>query len=195
VEYCDRNTGLAYRDAWTNDKMYHQLVIQLLTVFVAFSHVADCGRKKDTAMNNLLTISVTCKANPECLYTSDEDLFIDIKIANRHETIVGFPLEFVKDRGPIVNVSDTRTKTEINLPTHPADGDLMERFTTIEPGESVYMAWVIKPDELEQFGGKYVDVSAEITIMATILADGKKHDFRGSDTIRIVSKDKPKDPS
>ena len=52
---------------------------------------------------------------------------------------------------------------------------------------------VMDPEELQQFGHKYVDVAAEVTIMADIVSEGKKSDFRGSHTIRIViSKDKPK---
>jgi len=87
---------------------------------------------------------------------------------------------------------DIRTRASTNLPTHPADGDLLEKFTTIQPGASVSMPWVIKPSELEQFAGDYVDVSAEITIMADILVGEKKENFIGSDTIRIIGKNKPR---
>lgn len=143
-------------------------------------------------MNEMLAITVSCKDNPECLFEG-KDVFINITITNQHSERVGFPLEFVKQRGPIIRLIDTETGVDTNLPTHPADSDLLEEFTMIEPGKSITMEWVMDPEELQQFGHKYVDVSAEVTIMADIVSEGKKLNFRGSHTIRIVSKDKPKD--
>lgn len=145
-------------------------------------------------MNEALSVKVTCNDNPRCLFEG-KDLFITISISNTSSSRVGFPLQFVKDRGPIIKLTDTETGADTNLPTHPADSDLLEDFTSVEPGGSVQMEWVMDPEELSQFRHKHVDLSAEVTIMADIVVDGKKSKFIGSDTIRVISIDKPKENS
>jgi hypothetical protein len=169
--------------------MYNYIGTLLFSFLLVTTQAANCRHMKDTAMNDALTISVTCEDNPQCLYTKNEDLFIDIGISNPGQTAVGFPLEFVKDRGPIIKVTDTRRKDSINLPTHPADGSLRDKLVIIEPGKAISMKWVIKPAELEQFRNYYVDVSAEVSILADIVVSGKKVEFLGSNTVRIVSKE------
>lgn len=169
--------------------MQYYLILPLLLLFTFFSQTAECGKNKQNAMNQMLEIKVTCKDNPKCLFSGD-DLFILITITNRASSPIGFPLDFVKDRGPIVELTDAKTGSVTNLPTHPADGELLDEFVILQPGGSTDMEWVIKPDELEQFGNEKVDVTAQISIMATISVDGQKTEFIGSDTIRIIGKDK-----
>jgi len=174
--------------------MQNLVVIPGLLIFLALFQAKDCSQRTETNMNEALVVKVSCKDDPQCRFEG-KDLFITITISNKGSSRVSFPLEFVKERGPIIELTDTETGAETNLPTHPADSDLLEVLTPIEPGGSISMEWVMDPDELTQFGHKYVDLSAKITIMADILIDGKTNKFIGSDTIRVVSKDKPEDIS
>jgi hypothetical protein len=151
-----------------------------------------CSNKKikETPMNDqILSIKVTCRNNEQCLF-EEKDIFLDIKIFNNTDSEIGFPLEFAKDKGPITRLIDTRTKADTFIPTHPPDGDLRDKFTTVKPGEFISMEWIVTADEFRQFSND-VDLSVEITLMADILVKGKKVAFRGSDTRRVISKNRP----
>lgn len=141
--------------------------------------------------SQLLDVKVKCKGNDKCLYTGESLFLIDIIITNKHKSAIGYPLAFFKTIGPGIRLEDARTKKDIYVPTGLADTDLLENFTMIQPGKSLVIEWAIDGYDLKRFGGPYVDVSAEITMMDTIMVDGKHVDYEGSDTIRIVSKNKP----
>jgi len=146
-----------------------------------------CDHKKAIVMNNQpLLIKAQCRGNAQCLFEG-KDIAVDIEITNNEKVEIGFPLEFARDKGPITRLIDTRTNADTYIPTSPPDGDLREKFTMIKPGGSVTMEWSITAEELRHFGND-VDLSAEFTIIAEILVNGKKVEFRGSDTRRIVSK-------
>ena len=165
--------------------MHHTVVLGLSVMLAA------CATARDIRMTNQqLTIAAKCRANDRCLFEGN-DLFLDISISNNENIEIGFPLAYVQKTGPIVRLIDTRTKTETHLKRNLADLDLREKFTMIPPGRSIALEWVITSDELQQFGGRFVDVSAEITLMATIQVSGQRVEFRGTDTLHIVSKDKP----
>lgn len=136
--------------------------------------------------NETLSVRVNCRGNEQC-YFEGKDIFLDIKIYNNESTEVGVPLEFLESKGPITRLIDNRTGAETFIPTHPPDGDLLEKYKTLRPGESADMEWVITAEEIEQYG-KDVDISIEITIMADILVKGKKINFKGSSKRRIINK-------
>ncbi len=140
--------------------------------------------------NPLLTITAKCRGNDPCLFEG-QDLFLDIRITNNHRSELGFPLTYLQKTGPVIRLIDTHTKADTYLKTNLADFDLQEKFTLIHPGKAVVVEWIISSDELRQFAGPYVDLSAEITVKTGIQVSGKQVDFRGADTLRIVSKDKP----
>jgi hypothetical protein len=145
----------------------------------------------DEVKSSLLTIKVTCGGADHCVFEGQHDIFIDINIINNQETVIGFPLEFIKSKGPSVRIFNHRSKeTGPFLRTPPPHYDLIEKFTPIPAGKSVSFKWVIHDTDIKQFGESSVDVSAELTIMATIEVNGKKVDFKGSDVVRIVGKDK-----
>jgi hypothetical protein len=134
----------------------------------------------------LLTVAARCRANEQCLFEGQE-MFVDIAITNNQETEVGFPLEFVQKNGPIVKLTDTRTKAETYLQRNLADPNLQRKLTMIQPGKSVQMEWVITGDELMRFGTD-VDVSAEFAVTADVHVSGKQIAFLGASTLRIASK-------
>ena len=141
----------------------------------------------------LLTIKAKCRGNDECLFEG-KNIFLDVLITNPHGFEIGFPLAFRRKTGPIVRLIDTRTKREAFLKPNLADLALREQYTPIQPGDSVLLEWVITSSELKQFGERYVDVTAEIMLEATIQAQGELVTFQGADKLHIVSKQRPPGP-
>jgi len=139
-------------------------------------------------MNHTLEISTRCTTDTTCTYRGQE-IPIDIRIINRHGTAIGIPLAFLQGAGPIIKLVDSRTRADIHTPRNPANPALLRQFTMLQPGESALLQWILTPEDLEQFG-PYVDLTAEITIMADIQVNGSTIEFRGSDTLRIVSEAK-----
>jgi hypothetical protein len=133
----------------------------------------------------LPTVSVNCGANEQCRFDGD-DIVLEIIVTNSGARNIGFPLAFVQKRGPIIRLVDRRTKADTYLRSNPADFDLEEQFTEIPPGESVTLEWVITAGEAQTFG-RPVDLSAEVTIMAKIGVGGNIIDFKGGDTVQILS--------
>jgi hypothetical protein len=163
---------------------------ELMLVFSML--LSACSQTKDSPMTNqLLTITAKCKGNDKCLYEG-KDLLLEISIKNEQSAAVGFPLTYRQKTGPSIRLMDTRTKAEAYLKTNLADSDLRSQFTSIAPGQSVLLEWVITNGELEQFLGTDVNVVAEITVQADVQSGGKLANFKGADTIRIVGKKRPK---
>lgn len=160
-------------------------------LFALFALSATCVRSKDTPMTNpQLTIEAKCRANDPCLFDG-HDLFLDVRITNNEQVDVGFPLAYVQKTGPTIRLIDTRTKVDTYLPKNLASFDLRDELTTIAPGKSVTMEWVITAAEVRQFGGKFPDITAEVTFMVPVRVGDQRADFKGSGTLKIGSKDKP----
>ena len=134
-----------------------------------------------------LTITVTCKDNPSCVFQG-EDLFLEIAITNTTASPVGFPLAFVQKTGPSIRLSDPRTREKTNLRTNLADFTLKDAFTPIPPGKSIVLRWIVFASELRSMGGTDVDLMAEISVYARIGVNGQSIEFTGVDTLRIVEK-------
>lgn len=168
--------------------MRYKIAIIFLMIFSLGFQSKECNdKKKENSMNSaILSVKVICRENEGCLFTG-KDIFLDIKIFNNESEEVGFPLEFVKSKGPIVRLMDNRTKKETFLPTHPPDGDLLEKYTNIPPNQSVGLEWVVTAEELQQFGSD-VDLLLEVTIMGDILFKGKKLKYIGKGSRQIDSK-------
>jgi hypothetical protein len=162
--------------------MYDKLAAGVFALSLA------CTQTKENSMTNpLLDVTATCRTNDQCLFEGRE-MFVDITITNNQDTEVEFPLEYVQKTGPIVKLIDTRTKAETYLKRNLADPGLRSKLTPIQPGKSAHVEWVITSTELQRFGGSDVDLSAEFTVTAEVQVRGKRVDFRGATTRRIVSK-------
>jgi hypothetical protein len=167
--------------------MYNKIAVGFFILLLVSTQTNTLGKKQDKTMNDqLLIITAKCKENEKCLFKG-EDLFLDIKVTNNQNTVIDFPLEFIRKSGPLIKLTDIRTQTETYLKPNLADQKLREKFTPIPISGSVSVEWVIMSEELKQFGNDYVDVSAEIIIMADIRVKEEKIEFRDSSTLRIIS--------
>jgi hypothetical protein len=163
--------------------MHHHLGLALL-LFLGTA----CSAIEDKPMaQSVFGVTVTCQGQRRCVFDG-RDLNLEILVTNHHRDAIGFPLAFRQKTGPMIRLSDTRTKAQTLLKTNLADLDLRERFTTLPPGESVRMEWVITGDELLQFGSRDLDVLAEVTVAATVAVGSRRVDGQASDTLRIVGK-------
>ena len=143
--------------------------------------------KQEEAPVPPLTITVTCKDNPSCVFQG-EDLFLDIAITNTTAGTIGFPLAFIQKTGPSIRLINRRTGQETNLRTTAADFALKDDLTPVAPGRAVTLAWLITVFELRQMGGADVDLLAEVTVSARIAVNGQRVPFLATDTLRIVEK-------
>lgn len=138
-----------------------------------------------------LQVSARCIDNPGCVFAG-EDIRIDIVIANTSEQMAGYPLAYMKRRGPTVMLSDPASGRSQPQRISLADRALRSVFTPIAPGQSVALDDVILASALRQFGEK-IDVRAEIGVSATISVgtDGATQPFEGKVTLRIAGRDVP----
>jgi hypothetical protein len=135
----------------------------------------------------LLKVEATCRDNATCAFRG-EDLFVDVRVTNTQSRQIGFPVDYVQTTGPTIRLVDTRTQAETYLRTNPASTELREKLTSISPGESATVEWVITAYELEQLSGRVVDVTAEITLSVNVKYGNEWVPFRGMDMLHIVSK-------
>jgi len=150
-----------------------------------------CASVKEFPMTDQpLSVQVKCRGNDPCLFDGN-DLWLDIEIANTGTGQIGFPLAFMQKKGPIIRLIDSRTGADTHLRTNPADFSLLDQLTPVPAGHPIRLEWVIMAHEVRQFGGQFVDLSAEVTVMAPIRANGGKVEFQASDTIRIRDKNQP----
>lgn len=138
--------------------------------------------------DHILSISVSCRGNPECLFEGG-DVFVDIGISNDQGNEVQIPLEYLRRAGPFVKLVDTRTKAETFLKGNLADPELRKHLTAIPPRGSVSIEWVLTAAELGSFGGSRVDLIAEFTIRSPVWLNGREVSFAGAGLRRMVSKD------
>ena len=117
------------------------------------------------------TLTARCRTGDPCVFLG-RDLFIDLRIANRGKTEIKFPLQLAKQSGPSIRLVDTRTGKDAWLRTTAADFGLRNEVTSLGPGQSVSVEWLITADELRAPGGDPVDVTAEIALIATVAAPG-----------------------
>jgi hypothetical protein len=168
--------------------MRYQVTIALIAPLLACVPDEDSRMTSGTNQNQMLAISANCRGNEECLFDG-QDLFLDIKITNQHNSAVGFPLAFRQKTGPIIRLIDPRSKRETHLRTNLADLDLQDQFTMIPAGGTAVLEWVITAADLRQFAAEHIDVIVEITVMAKISVNGKPLEFQGIDTLRIRDKE------
>ena len=140
--------------------------------------------------NQYFSIDVSCRENPACIYKG-EDIKVDIKITNMSSKNVGFPLKYIKKRGPSVRLTDNIIGTNRPLRINLAPYDLLKSFTTIRPGESLSFDTTISSSEIVALREKFVDLGVEIVpaVKIQVGEDSKVISFDTVAKLRIVGED------
>ncbi|NHQ91364.1 hypothetical protein [Janthinobacterium lividum] len=140
--------------------------------------------------NDVLSVSAHCLDNPACIFTGS-DMRIEVVIKNTGSTAVGYPLDYIQQRGPNLRLIDNASERSQVLKTGLADHALKRAFTTIAPGQSVALQTIIKHTELLLFRKEFVDVTAEIGVSAGIRTDGSEEalPFKGGTNLKIIGRD------
>jgi hypothetical protein len=150
--------------------------------------LAACTTHSNTPMpDEVLAMRATCRDNPQCVFDG-RDMFVDVHVTNTQSVDVGFPLAFVQKTGPSVRLIDPRTQAETYLKKNLADLALLEAFTTIAPGDSVTIPWVITAGPPNCWSSPAVDLLAEFGVSVGVRVGEKRVDWRGADTLRIASR-------
>jgi hypothetical protein len=140
--------------------------------------------------NDVLSISAHCLDNPACIFTGS-DMRIEVVIKNTGTAAVGYPLEYIQQRGPNLRLIDNVSEQSQVLKTGLAKHALKRDFTPIGPGQSVALHTIIKNTELQLFRKEFVDVTAEIGVSAGIQVAGSEEalPFKGGASLKIIGKD------
>ncbi|MGK5005010.1 hypothetical protein [Janthinobacterium sp. LB2P70] len=146
--------------------------------------------------NDVLSVSAHCLDNPACIFTGS-DMRIEVVIKNTGSAAVGYPLDYIQQRGPNLRLIDNVSEQSQILKTSLADHALKRAFTTIAPGQSVALQTIIKHTELLLFRKEFVDVTAEIGVSAGIrIGGGAASDigeetlpFKGGTSLKIIGRD------
>lgn len=145
--------------------------------------------------NPQIGVSAECEGSDKCIYTPGKDLLFKVVISNKGSVPIGFPLKFKQRTGPVVklvnNITDNPSiQKEFQVPTSPADFATEQEFTTIEPGKSVSVDWVLHPVEMDPFEdsrNKEINITAEITIASKIKLKDEVTDFTGKTDMHIYN--------
>ncbi|WP_058047863.1 hypothetical protein [Janthinobacterium sp. Ant5-2-1] len=140
--------------------------------------------------NDVLSVSAHCLDNPACIFTGS-DMRIEVVIKNTGSAAVGYPLDYIQQRGPNLRLIDNASERSQVLKTGLADHALKRAFTTIAPGQSVALQTIIKHTELLLFRKEFVDVTAEIGVSAGIRTAGSEEalPFKGGASLKIIGRD------
>lgn len=137
-----------------------QYYLALLSIFL----ISACSLRSEDTMNpNQLSISISCKDNPECLYFG-EDMPIIIDVKNEGLNEVGVPVAFIQKTGPTIKLTDSKDSRTAFLKKNLADPALLKDLVKLAPGKSISIDWVLMNTELEQFGGMPVDLIVEAIV-------------------------------
>ncbi|WBS04784.1 hypothetical protein OU994_11135 [Pseudoduganella sp. SL102] len=125
-----------------------------------------------------------------CVF-SGENLTIDIIIKNTSTEDIGYPLEFVTQRGPSIKLIDNKSGKERPLRTNLAPRRLLEEFTIIKPGDSIALDAIISQHTILALSPEQVDLTAEVVPAADIQVNGDRPlvPFHSAAKLRIMAAD------
>lgn len=140
--------------------------------------------------NDVLSISARCLDNPACIFTGS-DMRVEVVIQNIGNGEVGYPLDYIQQRGPNLRLVDNVSEQSQVLKTGLANHALKRAYTRIAPGQSIALQTIIKNTELLLFRKEFVDVTAEIGVSAAIQVAGSEEPlpFKGGASLKIIGKD------
>jgi len=139
---------------------------------------------------DVLAVSAHCIDNPACIFTGG-DMRIEVLIKNIGNRDVGYPLDYMQQRGPAMRLTDNASGQSQVLKTNLARHALRRAFTNIAPGQSLALLSVIKSTELRMFRRDFIDVTAEIGVSTDIQAGDSEEllPFKGTARLKIIGRD------
>lgn len=145
-----------------------------------------CGpTRKPSTNDEVMGVSVSCRDSAECAFDGYE-MTIDVKITNRGRHEIALPMEYLKKRGPTIELTDVTTHRESCTRPNLVDPELLSQMTRLSPGQSTSMEWVITEFELRQFNHENVNVLAHVTVRTKVQSEGRAVEVKGSDVLHIV---------
>lgn len=132
-------------------------------------------------------VAARCGTSMECAFEGD-NIDFEVVIRNTQKEPVQLPLEFMRSVGPRIVLHDNRVKHSKKVSRNMPNAALLSNVTVVPPEQSVSISGLITRHELEAFGGRHLDVTAELSVNAP--TDGSSN-FRpmGTATLRIVGAD------
>ncbi len=143
-----------------------------------------------TAMEqNIISITAQCVDNPTCVFKGS-DMWIDVVVKNVGSEEIGFPAEYMQQRGPSMRLIDNVTQESQQLKVERPRAS-KDKLVRLQPGQSFTINTVIKDREILRVRREFVDVTAELNVSAEIQVGSSDERVRTSDSqrIRIVGRD------
>jgi hypothetical protein len=136
-----------------------------------------------------LTISVECEGNTRCEFNG-EDIHLRIRVTNTSSANIGVPLEYLKKKGPHVQLTDVRSGKNRWLRVGLAPRALQEKFVTIAPNEVIEISTTLTANEIRTFRNDFVDLDVEVAIVAKLKPENRDQlEFSESKTFNIAGRD------
>ena len=140
-----------------------------------------------------LLLELSCQGGQGCIF-DEEDITVVATVKNTGSDPVGFPLAYLRRRGPAVTLVDTETGRELPLRINLAPSSLLKEFTVINPGESVNFETAVRRDEIISFKDRFVDLTVKMSPAVDVQIGNSPTLARFSPTakIKIIGADKIK---
>lgn len=136
-----------------------------------------------------ITISVACDRNITCEFYG-EDIRLKIQIKNTSGATLGIPLEYIKKRGPHVQLTDIKTGNNRWLRVSLAPRVLREKYVFVGPDETVEISTLLSAREIRVFREHFVDLDVEVAIISKVKPEnGDPIDISESHTFKITGRD------
>ena len=136
-----------------------------------------------------LAIEVTCKPNPQCVY-SGKRFLIKVAVVNQSDRDVLFTAKYLRDSGPYLILRDRKTKKEEHWHASLADINLLGDFELIRPGGSVFIHEGAGPASMNRFGQRMIDLDVEVILHGKWkYVDGERVDFAQHGHFKIIGAD------
>jgi hypothetical protein len=143
------------------------------------------GDPKNPDLKNtkdLLKLSVNCQKSDACFFVGS-GIPLEFKLTNISKSTIGFPLEFFKTYGPLIQYkpfnSTKKKETSLYLKLHEDEeikywGPDMPavKFIQLKPSESISLTWKIGMEDLNLASSGTADFEVNVSIKGYVQIDG-----------------------
>lgn len=142
-----------------------------------------------------LIATVQCESSAKCEYRG-RPIRLTVTLTNRSGNTVQIPLDYLRRRGPYLQIFDRTTGRSRTLRVGFGRPALREIGTSITPGESFSLAAMIAPTDIAPFfETRFDNVEVEITVPVTVRVNQETTvDFRTPYFLKIHRGDYQKVP-